>query len=73
MTFRFVSLFAAAYSHGEAAAADALLYGIFGPFRYFFYRGVAAIYTFQFPLFYFYFWFPSVFIDALISWPRLKE
>ena len=39
MTFRFVSLFAAAYSHGEAAAADALLYGIFGPFRYIFLQG----------------------------------
>ena len=55
MTFRFRSLFAAAYSHGEAAAADAPLHTAFSAhFDIFFYRGVAAMYTFQFPLFLFY-------------------
>ena len=55
MTFRSRSLFTAAYSHGEAAAADAPLHTAFSAhFDIFFYRGVAAIYTSQFPLFLFY-------------------
>ena len=58
MTFRFRSLFAAAYSHGGAAAADAPLHTAFSAhFDIFFYRGVAAIYTFQFQFFYFIFLF----------------
>ena len=69
MTFRFRPLFAASYSHGEAAAADAPLHSAFSAhFDIYFYRGVAAIYwyTFQFPS-------APIFIDALILWPRLKE
>ena len=46
MTFRSRSLFAAAYSHGEAAAADAPLHTAFSAhFDIFFYKGVAAIYS----------------------------
>ena len=45
MTFRFRSLFAAAYSHGEAAAADAPLHTAFSAhFDVFFYRGCSNIY-----------------------------
>ena len=76
MTFRFRSLFAAAYSHGEAAAADAPLHTAFSAhFDIFFYRGVAAMYTSVSVVFNLYFRFPStsIFIDALILWPRLKE
>ena len=56
MTFRFRSLFATAYSHGEAAAENAPLHTAFSThFDIFFYRGVAAIiYTFQLPLFLFF-------------------
>ena len=40
----FTSLFAAAYSHGEAAAADAPLHKVFSAhFEFFFYGGIAAI------------------------------
>ena len=59
MIFRFgslfASLFAAAHNHGEAAAAYAPLHTAFSAhFDTFFYGGIAAIYTFQFPLFYFF-------------------
>ena len=55
MTFRSRSLFAAASSHGEAVAADAPLHTAFSAhFDTFFYMGVAAIYSFQFPLFLFF-------------------
>ena len=76
MTFRFRSLFAAAYSHGEAAAADAPLHTAFSAhFDVFFYRGCGNIYFSVSVVFIFYFRFPSasIFIDALILWPRLKE
>ena len=74
MTFRFRSLFAAAYSHGGAAATDAPLHTAFSAhFDIFFYRGVAAnIYFSVSVVLFIYFLFPSVFIDdALILWPRL--
>ena len=75
MTFRFRSMFAAAHSYGEAAAADAPLHTAFlTHFDIFFYRGGCGnIYFSVSVVFIFYFRFPSVFIDALILWPRLKE
>ena len=75
MTFRFRSLFAAAYSRGEAAAADAPLHTVFSAqFDIYFLRGGCGnIYFSVSVLLFFCFRFPSVFIDALILWPRLKE
>ena len=76
MTFRSRSLFAAAYSHGEAAAADALLHTAFSAhFHIFFQGGCGNVYFSVSVIFILYFRFPSasIFIDALILWPRLKK
>ena len=77
MTFRFRSLFAAAYSHGEAAAADAPLHTTFSAHFdiYFLQGGCGNVYFSVSVVFILYFRFPSasIFIGALILWPRLKE
>ena len=76
MIFRFrslfASLFAAAYSQVEAAAADAPLHTAFSAhFDIFVYGGLRLYILFSFR--WVFFRFPSFFIDALILWPRLKE